>query len=219
MRGLHASRMRALLRQRARNGVAVIVLALSAASVAMPTRGGAQTAAGPPGDDSQTPTGQPGGTGMGTGAEGRGGGRRFGAFQPPAGGPRQLLEQRVRMLFERIVRQRLQLTDAQVARLRTTNQEFAPRRRDLATRERKIRQTMRTELRPGGVPDQARLATLMDSLFALQRERLDMLQAEQRELATFLSPAQRIRYYALQEQLRRRVEAMRQARLGALPPR
>ncbi len=137
-------------------------------------------------------------------------GRKFGAGQPPVGGPRQQLEQRLRMQFERIVRQRLQLTDAQVARLRATNQRFAPQRRDLQMRERQIRQAMRAELRPGAAPDENRLGTLVDSLFALQHERIDMLQSEQRELATFLTPSQRVRYYALQEQLRRRVEAMRQ---------
>ncbi len=114
------------------------------------------------------------------------------------------------MQFERIVRQRLQLTDAQVTQLRATNQRFAPQRRDLQMRERQIRQAMRAELQPGGAPDEKRLGTLVDSLFALQHERIDMLQSEQRELATFLTPSQRVRYYALQEQLRRRVEAMRQ---------
>jgi hypothetical protein len=137
-------------------------------------------------------------------------GGQFGPAQPPAGAPRQQLEQRLRQQFEQIVRQRLQLTDAQVAQLRATNQQFAPQRRDLATRERQIRQAMRAELQPGTAPDETRLSTLIDSLFALQRQRIDMLQSEQHQLATFLTPSQRVRYYALQEQLRRRVEQMRQ---------
>jgi LTXXQ motif family protein len=130
------------------------------------------------------------------------------------GGPRQQLEQRVRVQFERIVRQRLGLTDAQMAQLRASNQRFAPERRALNVRERQIRQSIRAELQPGGTPDETRVASLTDSLFALQRQRLDMLQSEQRELGTFLSPSQRVRYYALQEQLRRRVEAMQRMRLG-----
>jgi len=120
------------------------------------------------------------------------------------------------MQFERIVRQRLQLTDAQVDQLRATNQRFAPQRRDLQAREREIRQAMRAQLQPGAVPDEARLSTLVDSLFALQHERINMLQSEQRELATFLTPSQRVRYYALQEQLRRRVEQMRQRQAGGM---
>jgi periplasmic protein CpxP/Spy len=144
------------------------------------------------------------------------GGFRRGPFaggQPLMGGPRQQLEQRLRMQFEMIVRQRLQLTDAQVVQLRSTNQQFAPQRRALAAREREIRQTMRAELQPGSTPNEQGLSGLTDSLFALQRTRLDMLQTEQRQLATFLTPSQRVRYYALQEQLRRRVEALRQRQL------
>jgi periplasmic protein CpxP/Spy len=135
--------------------------------------------------------------------------------QAPIGGPRQQLEQRIRIQFEQIVRRRLQLTDDQLMRLRQTNRQFAPQRQALTAHERNIRQTIRAELRPGVVTDEHRVALLMDSLFVLQHERLDMLQSEQRELATFLTPSQRVRYYALQEQLQRRVQAMRQAALRA----
>jgi hypothetical protein len=135
--------------------------------------------------------------------------------QPPVGGPRQQLEQRIRIQFERIVRRRLQLTDDQLTRLRETNRRFAPQRQVLAARERTIRQAIRAELRPGVATDEHHVGVLMDSLFALQHERLDMVQSEQRDLATFLTPSQRVRYYALQEQLRRRVEAMRQAAVRA----
>jgi hypothetical protein len=129
---------------------------------------------------------------------------------PGAQGPlRQQLEQRLRMRVEQVVRQRLHLNDEQMQRLRQSNSRWAPRRRELATRERGIRAEMRQELRAGGTADQQHLSVLIDSLFVLQRSRLDMLQDEQRELSTFLTPEQRVRYYALQEQLRRRVEAMR----------
>jgi hypothetical protein len=131
-------------------------------------------------------------------------------MQPPIGGPRQQLEQRLRMRFEQIVRQRLQLTNQQVAQLRASNRRFAPQRRALAMREREIRQAMRAELQPGVAANEQHLSALTDSLFGVQRARLDMLQSEQRDLATFLTPSQRVRYYALQEQLRRRVEALRQ---------
>lgn len=137
----------------------------------------------------------------------------MGDSQPPIGRQRQQLLQRIRVQFEQIVRRRLQLTDDQLARLRETNRRFAPQRQALAGHERNIRQAIRAELQPGVPTDEHHVAVLMDSLFAIQRERLDMVQSEQRELATFLTPSQRVRYYALQEQLRRRVEAMRQAQL------
>jgi hypothetical protein len=135
---------------------------------------------------------------------------------PNAGGlqgaQRQQLEQRLRQRFEQIVRQRLHLTDQQVVQLRQTNQHFALRRRELNERERGVRQAMRAELRNVDALDQPRLAAQIDSIFALQRLRLDIAVSEQRELSGFLTPSQRVQYYALQEQLRQRVEQLRRQR-------
>ncbi len=122
---------------------------------------------------------------------------------------RQQLEQRVRQRFEQIVRTRLQLTDQQVVELRQTNERFAAPRRALAERERGLRHAMRQELRDTGPRNQGLLAAQIDSILAIQRTRLDLLASEQRELSRFLTPAQRVQYYALQEQLRQRVEQMR----------
>jgi periplasmic protein CpxP/Spy len=129
-----------------------------------------------------------------------------------AGPRRQLLEQRVRLRFEQIVRQRLQLTDDQMRRLRETNEHFAGQRRVLSDRERELRRSIRSELVPGTAANQAHVAALADSLIAVQHQRLDILQAEQLEMAGYLSPVQRVRYYGLQEQLRRRMDQIRQRR-------
>ena len=80
---------------------------------------------------------------------------------------------------------------------------------------------MRGQLTGVATADDNRLAVLIDSLLDIQRQRLEIVQAEQRELAMFLTPLQRVRYLALQEQLRQRVEALHQrarARAGVLDP-
>jgi hypothetical protein len=51
----------------------------------------------------------------------------------------------------------------------------------------------------------------------IQRERIDLQIEEQRQLATFMSPLQRARYAALQEQIRRRLEGIRASGVKALP--
>ena len=139
------------------------------------------------------------------------------AMAGPGGARRQMLEQRVRERFEQIVRQRLQLTDDQMQKLRQTNQRFAAQRRALTEQERGLRGEIRRELQPGVAANQTHVAALADSLFAIQHQRLDMAQAEQKELATYLSPVQRVRFYGLQEQLRRRLEMIRQRRQGVAP--
>jgi periplasmic protein CpxP/Spy len=131
-----------------------------------------------------------------------------GAPQTPL---RQQLERRIRRRFAQVVQTRLGLTDAQMAQLRATNAKFGAQRRPLAARERSIRQALRGEMRPGVAADQDRVSSLTDSLFQIQRERLDLAQAEQKELSGYLSPVQRVQYYALQEALRRRLEQLQQA--------
>jgi len=100
-------------------------------------------------------------------------------------------------------------------KLRQTNQRFATQRRMLTEQERGLRSEIRRELTPGVAANQAHVAAITDSLFEIQRQRLDMAQAEQKELATYLSPVQRVRYYGLQEQLRRQMELIRQRRQAA----
>jgi hypothetical protein len=54
----------------------------------------------------------------------------------------------------------------------------------------------------------------MDKLLELERRRIDLLEAEQKDLATFLTPLQRAKYQALQENVRARLEdSMRPAPL------
>lgn len=130
------------------------------------------------------------------------------------GTPRRPAERRFGEGVARVVQKRLQLTDAQLRRLGESNQQFARQRQGLVRRERQIRLGIRRELAAGDSAAQGRVATLLDEIIAVQRERLDLVAAEQRELAQFLTPVQRARYLELQEQVRRRVERAAHERRG-----
>ena len=132
-----------------------------------------------------------------------------------AGAP---LEARVRQRLASVVQSRLSLTEEQMRKLTAVNATLEPRRRDLLARERQARVTLRAELQRGSSADQQRVSAALDDLFRVQRERLDVAEQEQRELAAFMQPSQRAGYAALQEQLRRRVEEMRRKRAGARAP-
>lgn len=127
---------------------------------------------------------------------------------------RAQLEQRLRERLARVVQQRLALDQAQMRRLQATSQRFEKQRLDLVRQERDARMQLREELVDSSSADQAKVSGLIDRLLGLQRQRLDVLAAEQKELATFLTPIQRAKYLALQDQLRRRVEQMRQRQAG-----
>jgi periplasmic protein CpxP/Spy len=133
---------------------------------------------------------------------------------------RALLEERFRQRLGAIVQRRLGLDDAQALRLRQTNQRFEGQRRELLRQERDARQGLRRQLAGGGASaNQQEVARLLDAMLGVHRRRLEIAEAEQRELATFLTPVQRAKYFALQDELRRRMQEMRRQRGGdAAPP-
>jgi Spy/CpxP family protein refolding chaperone len=129
---------------------------------------------------------------------------------PPGPNPRrQMLEQRLRERTGEIVQRRLQLTDAQMKQLQLVNRQFEQQRGLLITREREIRRDLRAEILSGEKANQQKVSQLLDQTMQLERERLDLMQSEQRELAKFLSPVQRAKLFGLQNELRRRAQELR----------
>ena len=53
----------------------------------------------------------------------------------------------------------------------------------------------------------------MQTILDVHKQRAALLEAEQRELAEFMTPAQRVKFMAVQEQIRRNLEQMRQRRM------
>lgn len=128
-------------------------------------------------------------------------------------GRRDSLEQALRQRFERRVQQVLGATDEQMRRLVPINRRFEGERRAMMVRERGVRAELRQAL-GAATPDEARVGRLLDTLLSLQQTRLELVEREQRELAAVLTPSQRARYLVLQEEIRRRVEGMRDERRG-----
>ena len=122
------------------------------------------------------------------------------------------MEQQLRRNLWQIAKQRIGFSDAQMSQLASTSKRFDDRRRALAVEERAQRMTLRQELLADTKADQDRVAKALDRLHQLQRDRVDLQIEEQREFATFMTPVQRAKYAALQEQVRRRVETLRRQR-------
>jgi periplasmic protein CpxP/Spy len=141
---------------------------------------------------------------------------------PPGGNPRrEMLEKQLRERTGDMVRRRLQLDDAQMKQLQTTNRRFEQQRMSLMSREREIRRTLREEILSGEKANQSRVAKLLDQTLQLERQRLELVQSEQRELAKFLTPVQRAKLLALQNEMRRRAQELRRGPMQGRnsPPR
>ncbi|MFN8582846.1 MAG: hypothetical protein U0163_17960 [Gemmatimonadaceae bacterium] len=127
---------------------------------------------------------------------------------------RAALQQRFQERFAAAVRERVGLSDEQMPKLMELNRRFEDRRRELIKREREIRIGMRDELAPGATPNEDHVRQLLDDQFRVQRERLQLIEDEQVELGKFMSPSQRARYFGMQEQMRRKVEELREGPPG-----
>lgn len=128
------------------------------------------------------------------------------------------LERQFRERLANVVQRRLNLNDAQMRQLGQVNDRYEGERMRLLRQERQMRQALRAEVLLGDAADQTKVANLLDRALQIQRERLDVTQREQRELAAFMSPVQRAMYVGIQDDLRRRLEEIRQQRRpGAAP--
>ena len=132
-----------------------------------------------------------------------------------AGANRAQLEQRFQQTLYQVTRQRVGLTDEQMKRLVPVNQRFTTQRRAIQRQERQTRLALRDAIRDSSQVDQAKITEYLDRLLDLQRQRVELLAQEQKDLAEFMTPLQRAKYTALQEQVRQRIDQMRRRRMAA----
>jgi Spy/CpxP family protein refolding chaperone len=151
----------------------------------------------------------------GSSAGAQGGGRqRVRPMRPQAeaGVPprRQALEKQFRERSEQVVRQKLNLNDDQVSRLRSVNANIGVQRNELVRQERSIRMDLRDEMAKGAAADQNRVSQLMNQANELHDRRSALQQDEQRQLSGFMTPVQVAQYVGLQAQIRQRIREMQQ---------
>ncbi len=148
----------------------------------------------------QTDTGRRGGEGAGAmrGRQGRGMG----------GVERLRLQRQIRQAFTRAVRRQVGLSNEQMRQLAPINRKYAGERQSLAREETETRIALRDELAKAK-PNQDSVAKLSDRLQAIPRQRLDLNDAEDKELGGIMTPVQQARFRALQERVQRQLNMMR----------
>ena len=138
------------------------------------------------------------------------------------------LARQFQLRLAEVVRRRLNLNDTQMQQLGQVNGRYERQRMQLLRQERQTRQELRRLMAAGdSAADQGRVDQLIKQTMRIQRERLDITEREQQELSQFMTPMQRAMYFGIQDEVRRRMEEMRQqgrpgaaqGRPGALRPR
>jgi protein CpxP len=141
-------------------------------------------------------------------------GRMTGDSVVVANPTRAELEQQVRQRIAQVTKQQLGLTNAQMTKLQESNRKYDEKRRIIVDQERDIRMSLRDEMLRPDSARQEQVGALLDRVIKTQRQRVDIQEQEQKELAGFLTPLQRAKYFALEQQVRQRVNQMRQAQQG-----
>jgi Spy/CpxP family protein refolding chaperone len=127
--------------------------------------------------------------------------------QGAASTTRPALEQQFRERLAKLAQTRIGLTDAQMSQLEQSTARYAPQLNQLAMQERETRQQLRVEL-TSPQPNQQHVSSLLDNSLSLQKQRLALVESQQKDLARFMTPVQRARYIALQQQFRRRSQEL-----------
>jgi hypothetical protein len=131
------------------------------------------------------------------------------------------LRQRIEQRFGERLREELGLSDEQASRLRISLAALAARRRGMEQDERRMRQALAYQLRPGIAANADSVAKLVDALTNHRIAYAQTFRDEMRELSTILNPVQRGQYLMLRDRLMQRAEELPQGRLqpGARPQR
>jgi hypothetical protein len=126
------------------------------------------------------------------------------------------LRQQVQQAFRNRVRQVLNLDQPQMRRLNQTEQRFNRERAALTQSEKQTRLSLAATMDDTAHLDPAKIDQYINQLVQAQRKRADLLEAEQKELSTFLTPLQRLQYLSLKERLNQRLQEINKR--GEPPP-
>jgi len=135
--------------------------------------------------------------------------------QPPA--ERQMLQREVRQAFAKAVRRQLDLNDDQMRKLQSADLKYERERVALLRDERQARLGLKDAMDDSAKVDQTKVDAYLSQLIKSQRTRADLLESEQKELAGFLTPLQRAKYFAMKERFNRRMQELAQQNGGRGP--
>ena len=125
----------------------------------------------------------------------------------------ETLRAQITQRFMENYRQQAGLTDEQFAKFQASVRRHWDERRQLQQRERQTMQALGAQLRPGIAADEAEVTRLLDEVVAVQQQRVDQFRAEQKDLATYLSPVQRAQFVVAFARLEQQIQQLMQRRM------
>ncbi len=139
-------------------------------------------------------------------------GRAGRSASPRTDGQSRDIEQQLQRRIGQIMKERLELSDAQITQLEAVTMKLERERRAVRGEEWRIRTALRAQLLSGDSASNEVVGELLDRMPRVERRRIELMETEQRELSAFLTPVQRARYMALQDEIRKNMDEIRQRR-------
>ena len=127
---------------------------------------------------------------------------------PRASDLRRQIEER----FTARVKEELALTDQQTTRMKSTVRDWFLKRRDMEDENRRLRDAMAGQLRPGVAANKDSVAKLTDAMLDLKVRYAQSFKDEIKEMSGYLDPLQRAQFMVLRERLIERVREVREQR-------
>jgi hypothetical protein len=140
--------------------------------------------------------------------------------QANAGQPRPraaLLQDINRMFLNQVVRE-MALSPDQVPRFERVVSMWAQKRNTLEAEERRLRQALAGEQRPGVAANQDSVSRFVDALNDIRVDYASTFRDEMRELTPILSPVQRGQFQIARDRFLQKVKDLQQQRPGAGGP-
>ena len=128
------------------------------------------------------------------------------------------LREMVELRFGERMREELGLSDDQANRVRVALGGLAAKRRGMEQDERRLRQALAHQLRPGVAANPDSVAKLVDALTTHRVAYAQTFRDEMRELSTILNPVQRGQYLMMRDRLMQRITELQQGRQEQGPP-
>jgi hypothetical protein len=128
------------------------------------------------------------------------------------------LREMVEMRFGERMREELGLNEDQVNRVRVVLGGLAAKRRGMEQDERRLRQALAHQLRPGVAANADSVARLVDALTNHRVAYAQTFRDEMRDLSAILTPVQRGQYLMMRDRLMQRILELQQGRADQPPP-
>jgi hypothetical protein len=126
------------------------------------------------------------------------------------------LRRQIEDRFTARVQEELALTDQETTRMKSTVRDWFLKRRDMEDENRRLRQAMASQLRPGVAANKDSVAQLTDAMLDLKVRYAQSFKDEIKEMSGYLDPVQRAQFLVLRERLLERVREVREQRDDSL---